>query len=294
MGWQDGQVAMANRMTSARFVGRSGQLAELEAALHDAVDKRSTLVLVAGESGVGKSRLLDELTGRARERDALVLVGDCVELGEGELPYAPLLGALRPLLRDDHPAFDALPDPLRAALTAVLPGLGDRVGNGGEASQSSVFEALLALLEGLAQERLVLLAIEDLHWSDSSTRHFLSFLARTLCSERVLIVGTYRSDELHRRHPLRPLLAELGRDTSSRMIELPPFTRAELGEQLEGILAATPDPGLVERLYARSEGNALFTEEILAAGLDGRGALPPTLRDALTLRVERLSGSAQE
>src|ERR671915_536232 len=212
MGWQDGQVAMANRMTSARFVGRSGQLAELEAALHDAVDKRSTLVLVAGESGVGKSRLLDELVVRARERDALVLVGDCVELGEGELPYAPLLGALRPLLRDGHPAFDALPDPLRAALTAVLPGLGDRVGAGGEASQSSVFEALLALLEGLAQERLVLLAIEDLHWSDSSTRHFLSFLSRTLCGERIVVVGTYRSDELHRRHPLRPLLAELTRD----------------------------------------------------------------------------------
>ena len=80
----------------------------------------------------------------------------------------------------------------------------------------------------------------------------------------------------------------------ARLIELPPFTREELGEQLEGILAATPDPGLVERLYVRSEGNALFTEEILAAGLDGRGALPPTLRDALMLRVERLSGSAQE
>ena len=280
---------MANRMTSARFVGRAGELAELEAALHDAGGKRSSLVLVAGESGVGKSRLLGELTGRARERDALVLVGDCVDLGEGELPYAPLIGALRPLLRDGHPALDALPDPLRDALTAVLPGLGNRVGNGGEASQSSVFEALLALLEGLAQERLVLLAIEDLHWSDRSTRHFLSFLSRTLCGERILVVGTYRSDELHRRHPLRPLLAELTRDPDTRLVELPPFTREELAEQLESILAAAPDPGLLERIWHRSEGNALFTEEILAAGLDGRGPLPPTLSDALMLRVEQLS-----
>src|ERR687896_269253 len=294
VGWQDGQPTMANRMTSARFVGRAGQLAELEAALHDAAGKRSSLVLVAGESGVGKSRLLDELTGRARERDALVLVGDCVELGEGELPYAPLLGALRPLLRDGHPAFDALPDPLRAALTAVLPGLGDRVGNGGEASQSSVFEALLALLEAFAQEQLVLLAIEDLHWSDSSTRHFLSFLSRTLCGERILVVGTYRSDELHRRHPLRPLLAELTRDPDTRLVELPSFTREELAEQLESILAAAPEAGLLERIWHRSEGNALFTEEILAAGLDGRGPLPPTLRDALMLRVEQLSPAAQE
>ena len=111
----------------------------------------------------------------------------------------------------------------------------------------------------------MVLVIEDLHWADSSTRHFLYFLARSFCGAPLLVVGTYRSDELHRRHPLRPLLAELSRDPSALMIELPPFTREEMGEQLEGILAAAPDPGLVERLYTRSEGNALFTEEILAA-----------------------------
>src|ERR671914_2981187 len=234
MGWQDGEATMATRMTSARFVGRAGQLAELEAALHDAAEGRSSLVLVAGESGVGKSRLLDELIGRARERDALVLTGDCVELGEGELPYAPLIGALRPLLRDGHPALDALADPLRAALAAVLPGFGDRPASG-EAPQASVFEALLALLESLADERILLLVIEDLHWADSSTRSFLRFLSRTLCGEGIVVVGTYRSDELHRRHPLRPLLAELTRDPQTRLIELPPFTREELAEQLESI-----------------------------------------------------------
>ena len=284
---------MATRMTSARFVGRAGELAELEAALQDAGERRSALVLVAGESGVGKSRLVDELIARARERDALVLTGDCVELGEGELPYAPLIGALRPVTRDGHPALDALPDPLGAALAAVLPGFGDRPASG-DAPQASVFEALLALLEGLAEEQTLLLVIEDLHWADSSTRAFLRFLSRTLCGEGIVVVGTYRSDELHRRHPLRPLLAELTRDPQTRLVELPSFTREELAEQLEGILAAPPEPGLLERIWHRSEGNALFTEEILAAGLDGRGALPPTLRDALMLRVERLSGDAQE
>jgi DNA-binding CsgD family transcriptional regulator/tetratricopeptide (TPR) repeat protein len=108
------------------------------------------------------------------------------------------------------------------------------------------------------------------------------------------VLGTYRSDELHRRHPLRPLLAELTRDQRTRLVDLPRFTREELGQQLEGILAAAPDPGLLERVWHRSEGNALFTEEILAAGLDGRGALPPTLRDALMLRVEHLSREAQD
>jgi DNA-binding CsgD family transcriptional regulator/tetratricopeptide (TPR) repeat protein len=197
------------------------------------------------------------------------------------------------LLRDGHPAFDALPVPLRAALGAILPGL-EEDGGGRDASQASVFEALLSLLDELGEERSVLLAIEDLHWADSSTRGFLSFLSRSLCGERLMLVGTYRSDELHRRHPLRPLLGELARDPAARMLDLPPFTREELAEQLEGILAGTPDPALVERVWARSEGNALFTEEILAAGLDGRGPLPPTLRDALMLRVEQLSPPARQ
>jgi len=284
---------MATRMTSARFVGRTAELAELQAALGDAAEGRPSLALVGGESGVGKSRLAGELGRHARESGARVLSGDCVELGEDELPYAPLLTALRPLVRDGDPALDALAPSLRAALDAIIPGLG--AGSAGaEAAQSRVYEALLALLETLSGDAPVLLVIEDLHWADSSTRHFLGFLARTICTERLLVLGTYRSDELHRRHPLRPLLAELASDPYTRLLELPRFTPDELAEQLEGILSDRPEPELVERMYRRSEGNALFAEEILAAGMDGRAALPPTLRDALMLRVERLSPRAQE
>jgi ATP/maltotriose-dependent transcriptional regulator MalT len=284
---------MATRMTSARFVGRAAELAQLSAALDEAIESHPSLALVGGESGVGKSRLVDELARHAREAGVRVLSGDCVELGEDELPYAPLLTAIRPLVRDGDPSLQSLAPQLRSALDAILPGVG-----GGASSehvaQSRVFEALLALLQSLAEKEPVLLVIEDLHWSDSSTRHFTSFLSRSMCSERLLLVGTYRSDELHRRHPLRPLLAELGSDPYALLIELPRFTAEELHDQLEGILAEPPRPELVERLYARSEGNPLYAEEILAAGLDGRGALPPTLRDALMLRVERLSPSAQQ
>ncbi len=284
---------MSTRMTSARFVGRAGELAELQAALIDAADSRPSLALVGGESGVGKSRLADELKSHAREAGARVLSGDCVELGRDELPYAPLLTALRPLVRDGDPALDELAPPLRSALDAILPGLGTESSTG-EAAQSRVFEALLALLESLSESQPVVLVVEDLHWADSSTRSFIGFLSRTICSERLLILGTYRSDELHRRHSLRPLLADLASDPYVRLIELPRFTPEELAEQLEGILAGPPEPELVERVYARSEGNALYAEEILAAGLDGRGSLPPTLRDALMLRVDRLSPRAQE
>src|SRR5215207_3606056 len=277
---------MTTRMTSARFVGRSGQLAELEAALRDAGEGRPSLALVGGESGVGKSRLADELKRHARESGARVLAGDCVELGEDELPYAPLLSALRPLVRDEDPALDELAPSYRAAIDAIMPGLGSGH-SAGDATQSRVFESL-------GEETPVVLVVEDLHWADSSTRSFIGFLARTVCRERLLVVGTYRSDELHRRHPLRPLLAELASDQYARLLELPRFTPEELAEQLEGILAGRPEADLVERIYARSEGNALYAEEILAAGLDGRGALPPTLCDALMLRGDRLSPRAQE
>src|SRR6185503_15554792 len=126
-----------------------------------------------------------------------------------------------------------------------------------------------------------------------STRAFLRFLAATLSTERLLVVTTYRPDELHRRHPLRPLLAELERVRALR-IDLAAFSRDELAEQLADILGAPPDAGLVDRLFARTEGNALFTEELLAAGLDGRGAVPPSLAAALALRFERLGPDAQE
>ena len=122
----------------------------------------------------------------------------------------------------------------------------------------------------------------------------MAFLAHSLGRERVLVVATYRLDELHRRHPLRPLLAEIERDPEVHRITLSVLSRDELAGALEDILGAPPAPDLLDRLYARSEGNPLFMEELLAAGVDGRGALPVTLRDALMVRIEQLSDAAQD
>ncbi len=283
-------------MTSQRFVGRAAELEELRTALGEAVGGRPGLSFVAGESGVGKTRLLAELERVARADGVRVIGGDCVELGEGELPYAPIVGALRPLARAGDPAFTRLSQPARAALAHILPGLGrgpEQLGDEATA-QARLFDALLELLELLAGEDGLLLTVEDLHWADRSTRAFLVYLAASLCRERVLVVTTYRPDELHRRHPLRPLLAELERDARALRVELRPLTRAELAEQLCDILGEPPADELLDRLFMRSEGNPLFAEELLAAGTDGRGSLPPTLRDALMLRIERLSTDAQE
>jgi ATP/maltotriose-dependent transcriptional regulator MalT len=290
---------VASRVTSTRFVGRDSELAELEAALADACDGRPALAFVAGESGVGKTRLVSELQRAAEQRGMRVFAGECVDLGEGELAYAPLVTALRPLARSGDPALDALSPGAREALWTMLPGLADGAarrerGDEAAAGRTQLFEALLELFERLADESGLLLVIEDLHWADPSTRAFLTYLAASLCNERVLVVTTYRLDELHRRHPLRPLLAELERDARARRLELRRFTRDELGEALADILGAPPATDLLERLWSRSEGNPLFAEEILAAGLDGRGALPPTLREALMVRFERLEPRAQD
>ncbi len=286
------------RVSSTRLIGRERELSELEAALGDAAEGHPSLAFLAGESGVGKSRLLGELEHRTRERGWSVLSGDCVELGEGELPYAPIVAALRPLVRAGDPRLETLPGTERLALSRLLPGLGDaaqpNTAQDEATAQAQLFEALLALLDALGRAAPVLLAIEDLHWADRSTRAFVAFLSRALCSERVLVVFTYRPDELHRRHPLRPLLADVEREARSRRVEIAALSRDELAQQLADILGAAPEAGLAERLWTRGGGNPLFTEELLAGGLDGRGAPPATLRDALMVRVERLGESAQE
>ncbi len=284
------------RVSSSRLIGRTTELTELEAALADAADGRPSLAFVAGESGVGKSRLLAEFERRAAGQGALVLSGDCVDLGESELPYVPLVAALRPLARSGDPA---LTEPVRAAVAPLLPGRAAPAGESADprsegGAQARLFEGLLSLLDALGEERPVLLLIEDIHWADRSTRAALAFLARSLVAERVLVVASYRPDELHRRHPLRPLLAEVERAARARRITIEPLTRDELADQLADILGAPPEADLLERLWTRSGGNPLYCEELLAAGLDGRGAAPDTLRDALMLRVEGLSEPAQE
>lgn len=295
--------AVAQRLTARSLVGRDTELAMLEAALQDAAAGRPSFVFVAGESGLGKTRLLNAFSSRVRGGGrARVLAGDCLALGEGELPYAPLVGALRPLARAGDPVLDALPDATVAALATLAPSLASGVhvvagridGPADESPQSRLFEALLELVDALCATTPVVLVLEDLHWADASTRAFLRFLSVNLCRERMLVVGSFRPDELHRRHPLRPLLAELERDTSTSRVELQPLTVGELTLQLTDILGEAPSDELLQRMHRRTQGNPLFAEELVAAGPGGSGRLPPTLRDALMVRIQRLSEATQE
>jgi DNA-binding NarL/FixJ family response regulator len=286
------------RVSSPTFVGRAEQLASFDQALARASQGDPVVVLVAGESGVGKTRLISECGERAVAAGARVLTGDCVELGEGELPYAPIVGALRDLQRDlGTEQLVELAGPGGTELGRLLPeaGAAGTAAGDEEFAQARLFEVLLALLGRLSEQTPLVLVIEDLHWADRSTRDFLSFLLRAARRERMAVVGTYRSDELHRKHPLRPFLAELDRLERVQRVELQPFSRLELVAQLTGILGSHPDPEMADALYTRSAGNAFFAEELLAATEGGNGhVLPETLRDALMVRVEALPARTQQ
>lgn len=284
------------RSVSPVFVGRADELGVLHDALARTVTGEPQALLLGGEAGVGKTRLLEEFATAAVREGAVFVSGGCVEIGADGLPFAPFSTALRALRR-------LLPDELAAAaagqedeLARLLPELGE-TGRGGrpdEEGMARLFELTARLLERVAADRTVVVALEDLHWADASTRHLLAYLFRTLRSGRLVVIATYRADDIHRRHPLRPLLAELDRLRTVRRIELGRFSRAEVGRQIAGILAHEPDPAQVDDIFERSDGNAFFVEELAVAAHQGcRTGLTDSLRDLLLVRVEGLPESAQ-
>ena len=195
--------------------------------------------------------------------------------------------ALRGLADQLDPAeLQAVAGPARQELGRLLPDLAwggeaaaGAAGAGSRAGQGRLFELLLGVVERLAAAAPLLWVLEDLHWADRSTRDLLAYLATALRSGRVLVVATFRSDELHRRHPLRGLLGELARNRRVQRLELARFTRAELAEQLAGLLGADPPTRLVDDVYARSDGNPFFAEELVLAGGDaGPGCCRPACR----------------
>ncbi|HEX4673228.1 MAG TPA: AAA family ATPase [Solirubrobacteraceae bacterium] len=282
------------------FVGRGVELAALVAALESAAAGEPAVVLVGGEAGVGKTRLVEEAAERARDGGARVLTGSCIELGGEGLPLSPLVDALRTLMRVmDADELDRFLGPARLELARLLPELDPQAAStpapAGESGSARLLELVFGVIQRLAADRPLMLVIEDLQWADRSTLDLISLLVRSLRGVRVLIVLTFRSDEIHRSHPLRPLIAAWERVRAVRRLELSRFTREEATRQLEAILGSPPPRSMIEPLYERSEGNAFLIEEIVAAMQAGAGAqeLPVTLRDVLLARAERLSEPAQ-
>jgi AAA ATPase domain len=285
---------MGQRVSCPVLVGRGAEVTRLRAAIERAAAGQPATVLVAGEAGIGKTRLVTEALGHAAGLGVVALAGGCLDVGEGVLAYAPMVEALRPLAGLLGPGeLERVLGGAGEELARLVPELGarDAAGRAGQLEPSRLFELLLGMLHRIAERTPVLLVVEDLHWADQSTRDLLGFLVRNLRAG-VALVLTCRSDELGPGHPLRPFLAELNRGGRAERLELGRLGRRELAELVAGILGGPPSPGLAREILTRSEGNPFFAEELLAARREGT-RLPPALRDLLLARVDALPEPAQ-
>ena len=261
------------------FVGREAELARLAAALEEAGQGRAPAIVVEGESGAGKTRLLREFAAVAASRGATVLFGRCVDCGDAGPPYWPIVEALRPL---SIPA-----DP----------------GRGASDDRARFFETVLDRLEDAGRHSHVALLLDDLHWADRSTRDLLGFLLANLAGEPgPLVVTAVRSEALLPGHPLLPLLAELRRSRRAEFLPLDRLGKGDVAAQLASILGHAPEPELLEEIWRRSGGNPFYVEELLAAARRARGGHPPTpggheltstLQPILAARLGALSPGAR-
>ena len=277
------------------LVGRDRECDVLRVEIERAWSGTTRCVVIGGEAGIGKTRLAGALADLAAtaEPAGRVVWGHCVDLGADGMPYTPFLPVIRTLAADlGEQGADVAVGPGRGELARLLPDLGPpEAERDPEVGRGRLFEAVARLLEHAAADQPLVVVLEDLHWADASTRELLSFLVRTLDEGRVLLAVTYRADELHRRHPLRPLLAELERHPRVNRLDVSRLPAAQVEEMLACLRDEPPAPAAVADVVERSGGVPFYIEE-LATRIPGQ-PLPDTLKDLLLLRVEALSQPAQ-
>jgi DNA-binding CsgD family transcriptional regulator/tetratricopeptide (TPR) repeat protein len=295
---------IGGRVVSPVFVGRGAELSRLEGVLQRAAAGEPAVVIVAGEAGVGKSRLVAELLAARAPPDARVLVGDCSGFAPGSLPYEPIVRLLRRLVRSAAGEPDLLEraqQVLRVLLPELVPpGAADAGGRDPPPEQAQVFSQLEAVFDTMAAAAPPVLVIEDLHWADRSSLEFLSYFCHGLHHQRIAIVCTYRDDEVPAAPVLGAWLADRRHDPRLTEISLARFTMAELSGQVAAILGQAADPELVTALHARSQGNAYYTEMLLAAadvhagGDTTTAEVPPALREALLARSAGVAAGTRD
>lgn len=285
-------LPLSGRLRSLRMVGRQREAAVLLDAWAAATGGSPSVVVVTGEAGLGKTRIVDEITEAAADAGAVLLVGGCAEMGGTQVPYAPLAEALRRHLRSIDPATAAeLVAASGGALPLIVPEL-----PGGEdvpalSDTARLHGLLLGVLGRLCAGAPMMLVLEDLHWGDPSTLTAIEFLARNLNDENLLIVVTVRGDELHPKHPTRRLLTALERCPTVRRLDLRPLRNSDVADLVAAIIEGEPDVALLQRVIERADGNPLFVEELVAGHQSG-DQLRPTLRELLIARVETLGERA--
>lgn len=282
---------------SERMIGRDAELAVLRGALESGRAGHPRVVVVRGEAGIGKTRLLREFRAAASaltDPPPLVFaVGQCVDMGEIGSPFTPIRRLLRELyaaVGDEAFRGAAQTPTVIATLASLLPELtSDAAPAAPDADY--ITESIERVIESLSQDHHLVLIIEDLHWADAATLALLKTLAVTLRGSHVTVVMTYRSDDVGRGHPLRPVLAELDRNRTVTGLEIGRLSPAETVE-LAHAVAGSVHTGAIETIVGRSDGIPFFVEELAELGADD--ALPETLRDLVLARYERLTHGARE
>ncbi len=297
------------------MIGRDAELAEIASLLgvRSFAESGTTRqhVVLAGDAGVGKTRVLIELRDLARAEGWHVMAGHCLDFGDSALPYLPfseVLGRLEAQAPEivekvarEQPALARLRPGRRVLDTAADTGSFIAL-SGAESAESldrgGLFDAVHALFEAVAEVGPLLVVIEDCHWADQSTRDLLSFLFSRPFEGPVSVVASYRADDLHRRHPLRRQVAEWSRLNSVERVQLSPLE----DDDVRALVAElAPPAGLsadhTEVIVERAEGNAFFVEELVGAtsGMSGDAeVLPDDLAELLLVRLDRLDEDARQ
>ena len=284
------------------LVGRDDDLALIASLRAEAASGRPRLMILSGEAGIGKSRLVAEAVSQAEADGAIVLLGGCLDLDDGGSPYLPLAEALRRLARSTTPEkLDRVLGPAREDLARVVPELGAAaVGDGTPSSalaaddrtgsvvdRARMYERFLGVLGRLGADVPALIVVEDVQWIDRATRDLITFLVRNVVTERLVTILTVRTDELSRGDPVLAWLAEIGRAPGAIRHRLDRLDRDQVGRQIAAIDPALASPELADRIWRRSEGNPFFVEALIIAG-DGRDAVEP--ESLVAMLTARLAG----
>jgi DNA-binding CsgD family transcriptional regulator len=294
-------AASIGSVSSPVLVGRAAEAVRLDQALRGLLEGRPRVIVISGEAGVGKTRLIDECL-LAIGPDLRVLRGECLALGSG-IPYLPFAEIVRDLVRQvPRPALSGMLGSARAELARLLPELAPDAGaaegpdpgrttGGDELDRLRLYEAFLRAAERIAADQATVLVIEDVQWIDRASLELLSFLAHGLRQRnRATLIISVRLEEVEDRDAVLTLLADLGRDSSAERIELAPLSAVSTAELMTAILRAPASESMAEHIHALSDGNPLYIEELVAAsGSPGSdGGLPPKLRDLVAARLSQV------
>jgi DNA-binding CsgD family transcriptional regulator len=279
------------------LVGRRHELDDLARLAGLPPGSAAGVVLLAGDAGVGKTRLLMELRDRAEGAGWRTLAGHCLDFGDSALPYLPFTEILGRLAQESPSFVTGLSD-AHPAVRHLLPGqrvlFGSASGDSEDVERTELFETVHAVFERLAEDGPLLVVLEDVHWADQSTRDLLGFLFQRRFAGPVSVVASYRSDDLHRRHPLRSAVAQWSRIPGVHRLPLGPLSDTAVRRLVRSLHAGHLSEADLRAIVNRAEGNAFFAEELVVATEAGAHTLPGDFASLLMVRADQLGEDARQ